>query len=597
MASMEGCNIEDGQVSFDSVRFELKRLLCEENPRAGDASLGRDEWTIRCLERFQKYVLDRARHCARRVFPHSPIVAGVGGGLSVCVGMVQEVEPSVAYFDVGAYFGLSVEDSEEATADGADRWLVGAQALYLVPVPGCPHLYPPSAQQAVNAPSPAAFDESTRPKRPLVDESNAAEVGASSGAAEKRRRVDALPPKTDGSGAPREERALWQQLSLPHRPLRDDLLVACSVIVMEPHTIRAGDVVVVAGFTDDTWSVGAADDDGFENFSVTNAEKFPPGLVRRLVCLGHAAYRPPVALDLAAMSDRRLIEELRGQTLELLCNNVLGSSVSAAATAGELLLLHLCSRVQFRSNQVPIGDVPLFLHSPGWTQHSALHASQQLQHMLPLGDVFVDLRSISGPLHPRKDYDRNVLECGPLQVGNGSHVTLWVAAGAREPLAPGHDDTLLAVLHKQVLPVEYPYSDPVELPMDVGYLVLSNGPPGAMPSPSLRLATSAAVPSPTHISHCSTPGSHEAARRYFEFVRHHGPAVAPVAEELGLAIQQDIVETKHRRPQHFNSDALLHNNSINCIVALTKLVATSLGRADVVAGDYEFVKGLVCPSP
>ena len=519
-----------------------------------------------------------------QLFPQSAVV-NTDRTLCAVIGMVQEVEPSIAFFDVGSYFNMDHLGDREG--------LVDAQALFVVPVPGCVHLYPRAVSRCSD-PEHIEDDAATRAKRPHCDSGEddgleAAAATTSSQPETKQARRDIQAHTGSGKRAGASVKPLWQQLNLPHEPLREDLHVACSAVVLDPQAspVRVGDVALFLGFTDDHYQTGCdgAEDD-LSNFSTFHADQLPPGLVRRLICFAHSLHIPKRPERLITGSQDG-IGELRKEAKSYLTQALCGDDGAA-----ELLLLHLCSRVMFRSQQIPIGDVPLFLHASSWTAADAQQLSIRLRDVLPMGEVLIDLQKAHCEqlLHPKQNYERNALESGPLQVGSGSHVSLWIPSSVSNC---GHDDVLLAALHRQVLVLEYPYSEPVEVPTDVSFLVMSDSLPARLSLPSLRLAISATVMATSSAGTLREQLSGQAAvREYFTYVRHHCGTVTGVSDAVAQLIQEDLVRMKQQHPRQFNSDALLHNNTMNCLVALTKLRALSHGRSEVLAGDYEQVMAL-----
>lgn len=543
---------------------------------------------------------------------------GRGKRLVRCVGYVQEVEPALSIFQMkrNAYFHQA-EDPTRANAsegDDNDDLFADAQNLYLVPIPGCTSLYPSEdaeesashlpidnaqAVRRVSAAERRIDNEEAsikRAKRRLdcddEDDDNAPQVSFESEKGAKATSVPSSPPQ--GS--------VWMRLNLPHAPVRHDLATACVVtIVGGKQTFRPGEVIECFGFLDgeeDAMHTGANEEsDELESFSLWQAFSLPGGLVNRLTAVhsrlfafhpNNGEFGPSQHVD-----SRQWFESERCFALSLLTEKIfLGDELAA-----EYFMLHAVSRVLVRSPSMPVGDVPLYLWTGASPRHDALRNSQEWERLVrlvaPVGCAAIDLEKDRSRLVPVQDHARNVLTSGSFQVAAGTNVIVF--SSGREALTPSVEDSLFHILHKQTLKLDFTYFT-AETSTDINVLVVSPVKATEQESAVLRVACCVAW-QPTLDSSTEEAGQRQRdiesgclrVRNYLQAVRSLTCTFDDVNEEINGAIASDLARMSQIHPDRFNRDPVVHNNTVNIIVAFTRLFATTFGRTGVTYEDYSAV--------
>ena len=469
-----------------------------------------------------------------------------GEQLMICHGMVQDMCDTPLIYSVphSSVFGGWEPDS--CTHDAMVT--VEASMVYLVPVPG--RLYSSSKPQPA-ATSVALQDEkpSSRArrwtKRPLEEDATVVDVIDERGAGE---------PLTSSS------------LGLSYPPVSPDLLCGCIAVVLGENCLNLNDVVTIWGFLVPS---GTAVDD---EFSSCRFERLPEGLVSRIVCV--TCQRGPLPLV-----DKPLLNRCSDMNV-VLCSWLSQQVTEGDNLAAELLAGHLASRVLLRTDCTPVGDLPILISSDRFGEaETVVSWASSLRSIEPLvGCVTLKLGGKAGPaLRGRKCPETNCIIPGALQLPMGTHLILHTPV----PLE-FEDDDLMTLLHQQKVKFNFHYTT-VSLDTDIRCLVLS-GVALNLLHPSLRPSCNLCwMPQQKGPSHSTRECAAE-IQRYLYFVRslevQFDDCVTKTDEILSM-----LVDAQAMRPEMFNDDPLIHNNSINGILSLARSLSLLRGSVQMEVGD------------
>lgn len=579
------------------------------------------------------------RGAAVDVFPSAKL-AGAVGRLCRCRGMIQEVQPEIHLLCASPQHFFSPTPTSQHSDE--DVQYLDAVSLYVIPVPGNDHFYAldeeASATEAAHASSsPSVQQPPTERKRRDRGEDGCATPMETTGVAavcrdtKLRRVAEGAQGEASVSAAADALAPNGPSLNFPHPALHPQLQTACIVTVPLPspppgsadrrrNPFRINDVVDFFGyqhFPDDQLAVNEEDD--FAHFSAWNASELSKGLVSRLLCMAHSPVSSVHQQHSVPVSGEKVTETMAtvcvAQQRTVALRYLAAHITQGDELAAEYLLLHLCAKVTVHSDALPVGDLPLLITG----QHINAEAwSRELRRVSPVAELLVKedtLRSATPHrLTPRYHNELNYLQSGLLQVANGSHVTVdCTALGTRD--AAWHE-AMFALVHKQVLLLDYPYQT-LELPVDVSVLALhsDDATTAASLHPIFHFAlrvrwqptqtgtelavTGSATMTATGNACTERDAAHSlnddaaAVRQYLAAVRRlsTGPAAA-VDDGVFSAASDALLEMTRELPGWNNRDPLLHNSSFSAATALMRAHAASWGRPCFGVEDTAAVKRL-----
>ncbi|KPI84224.1 hypothetical protein ABL78_6710 [Leptomonas seymouri] len=614
-----------------TTKAEVEKQIRRQSAETGSLSAA--------LQSVQDFLLSpNQRSLAVDVFPSCHLAEAVDQ-LCRCRGMIQEVQPEVNLFCASSqHFFSSSPATTAAPASSHSKEedaieLIEVVSLYVIPVPGNDHFYAVDDGAAQNTEAAHAMSsgevhaERKRRDRECLqttvspnsgDEHRLPHCEEESDRSHKVAKTAADDAKTEGASTTAHvtDNATRGGLSLnfPHPSRHPQLQTACIVTVLLPsassdgeldrhrNRFRMNDVIDFYGFQhfpDD--QLAASEEDDFLRFSAWNAAELSKGLVSRLLCM---AYHPVSSLHLrCAVSTTPLeaanVAERRAHALRYLSEHLTeGDDLTA-----EYVLLHLCAKVTAHTDALSVGDLPLLVTSP---RLCAEEWSRKLRHITPVAEVLLSSKTLRAPaparLTPRYNNELNFLQSGLLQVANGSHVTVDCTALGTQDGA--WYEGMLALVHKQLLLLEYPYQT-LELPVDVSVLALHAAQdltalhplfqfalcmrwdPSCSVSPSLvssRSPEKDAAQSPSHAS--------DAVRRYLNAVRQLPAKAEEVDESISSRASSALLEMARDIPGWNNRDPLLHNNSFSAATSLMRAHAASYMRSNFTTEDIAMVRKL-----
>ncbi|ORC87676.1 E2F target protein 1 [Trypanosoma theileri] len=516
-------------------------------------------------------------------------------GLRRCRGMLQEVEPVVSLYRASPtdFFGDTHTD---------DVALLEATRYYVIPVPGNAHFYNQQDGEEDRAATHqphvemefASIDRKRRGRSPegksFDDHNPPLEQQDTTVERDTRiRREETLSHEKNEHNL-EVSVPLYQQLNLPHPPLSTTLHTACIVTVIhhggfEREQLKLNDVVDFFGFIEDNSNSSCVNDtaelDEFEIFGTWHAENLPPALLSRMICMSwRHVYTTPERPILSPY-----FENKRPFVVQYFANTICQGDVLLA----EYILLHLCARVITRESATPIGDVPLRVEGDGINPEQW---SMWMRSVAPVGEVLLGEKQLLNSktrIAPKQDHNVNVLRSGILQLANGTHVTLdcHVISKASNVVHEG----IFAVMHRQVLPLEYPYQTH-ELPIDLNFLALSTN-RAENDIEFLRLAVSVRWQPETLMDAATSPAlKPDEVREYLAQVRCvcRRFDTGDVCKSRRLADR--LVSFAEQEPRWNNRDSFIHNNSFSMAAALMRSCAASFGRELINDEDVEHVLSL-----
>jgi hypothetical protein len=469
------------------------------------------------------------------------------------VALVQEIDTNLSLFQFrpDCPFAPSEEPSEPEYMD--------ATSYFLVPVPGASL---PITDALIEPPNEAPKGRGV--KRSIDD------VPIIAGAAFESLDVEAAASQS----TPTSHHLM---LNLPHRPLSDSMLTACiATWIGDAPQLCLNDTVEVFGFLRDEES-GEHNDDDTEEVWGWNALELPHGLVARLTAVSIRRFVPMHR----AMSEE-VVRELRQHALASLSDVCAGDALAA-----EYLLLSLIASVVRRHDDIPIGDVPLYLQYPQLSTDFFSKATQTLRSVVPVACVELSLKSDGDRLTPRMDHQRNILVSGALQVAAGTTV-LVNPHGA--PPSESLNERMLELIHRQAMKVDYVYST-ARVVTSTHVIVAAECPPTDFDIPAIHVSCVVKV-LPGTSSSPLTDDHHASIRSYLEMSRAQLEHLRNEDDGLASRMANEMAEAAQRHPTRFNRDALIHNNTFSAIAALTRARAASFGSPTPRYEDFAAVMAL-----
>ncbi|CAD2215909.1 E2F target protein 1 [Angomonas deanei] len=466
-------------------------------------------------------------------FPASP-------NLSLCRGMIQDIQPEVSLFAVGKndFFSYSGEDTSETA-------FLDATLLYVIPVPNSVCLYPGGTTESSNA-------------------------------ALKRDREE-----MEGEQPLPAAKNVKHYLNLPHEPVSRGLAKGCIVTVLNPagNSFKLNEIVDFYGYTHIEDPIDTSTLDGSETLDVWRNCTLSNSLVARFISFAHTPFHPTINTCLTVDYFASMRQKVIGILNKYLTNN--------DSLLSEMVLLHLCSKVIQHTGSTPLGDVPLLvsagaISAKGW--------SAVLQRFLAAGETFVDgdaIKRCRTSLTPKYNVDENFLQTGLLQVGDGSHIT-FDCDNLSPTLTEGTSDLLFNLVHHQRLSVEYPYHK-IDVPVDVGVLALTTKPQNLPLLFKFAFAVTAndVVPNPSPMS----PAEAEEVQTYLNSVRQVEASFIH-QDEVRDYLANQLVELSNAEEKWNNRDCVLHNNTFSVVAAVVRAHSLSVGCTSIDNTHIDYILSL-----
>lgn len=472
------------------------------------------------------------------------------------VALVQDIDTNLSLFPFRSEHPLT------APSDGPDEecHLLDATNYFLVPIPGALVV----EQASIGQESCSGKINSTRGTKRSSDD-----VPLPCGAAYET-------VVTEAGTIPIVTPELRKLLNLPHHPLSPGMLTACIASgIGDAVQLRLNDVVEVFGFLrEDEYAPCEGDDQwGW------NALVLPRGLVARLTAVHMRHYSP--MLDVIPRDTLFGIDDARRLTVRVIAANLCAGDMLAA----EYVLLCLIASVVRRHEDIPIGDVPLYLKFPEIPIDFFGRATTFLRSISPVSCVELVLKDDWNRLIPRMDHDKNILISGALQVAAGTTILV----DPRCPTAAeAVNDVLLEAVHRQSMKVDYVYS--TARVWTANHIIVASCDSPSVGIPALNFACVVSVrPSP-----CDIPSDDVLPhiRSYIGNARRQLGDLNNEDDKLATRMANEMADAAQRYPTRFNRDALIHNNTFSAIAALTRAHAASWGHPAPCEEDFVTVMTL-----
>ncbi|KAL5075334.1 hypothetical protein RYX36_014318 [Vicia faba] len=323
------------------------------------------------------------------------------------------------------------------------------------------------------------------------------------------------------------------------------------------------------------------DRDLLNEFSEDPLHHFPPNKVPRLHCLIH---RKLSILDF--LQNKPIIEPkpdmVKGIRESLLkhLSTVLGNDDVAA----HFMLLHLLSKVQARVDAIAVGKFSV--NFTCFSKEIASIFGKQLNHSvknlvpfthcIPLTVEYLNTASLA----PKKNYDKNRLETGVLQLAEGSHLIVdetQLEAGTLNSVGVENASLLKNLMEMQKVDYDFRFYK-MEMATDVQLLVLSEGKSNILPADVIVPIR----PSATNCSEAVPAETLEAWRWYLGTVRQ-----LPHCMESGMEkmVEGDLVEA-------IQADRSLSIQDFSRWLTMGRLMSLSYGETSMSLEHWQMAKEL-----
>ncbi|GLD97051.1 hypothetical protein PINS_up005734 [Pythium insidiosum] len=276
----------------------------------------------------------------------------------------------------------------------------------------------------------------------------------------------------------------------------------------------------------------------------------------------------------ATLGQETTVAAMRASLLEYLATAVGGDRLCA-----EYVLLALLSRVYSRPDHATaLGHLAVNLQQSETTKDGFLDRLRQvLSDLVPmLAPVDMSINALNTTaLMPYKDYDRDALCGGALQLARGTLVLLdetALSAGQLRGEGVKNLGALQSVVEKMLLPYDFQYYS-MDFPLDVAVLSVSHGKSILPVHASVPIDDTPSTASPPSI----TEGLVECFRLYLAVLRSLD---VRLGNELADRAEKHYVECRKTRPNVSIED--LHR-----WLRLARLVALSCGEDEVSTASWE----------
>ncbi|XP_043192405.1 mini-chromosome maintenance complex-binding protein-like [Amphibalanus amphitrite] len=363
-----------------------------------------------------------------------------------------------------------------------------------------------------------------------------------------------------------------------------DAMVCLVKVYSDEHELALNDLVEFVGVVtlDPTLAAAPEVEDAMEADEAA-AHHPPPSLAPRLhaVTWRRLEHSNPLLPDVLPAPPAEAAEEMSATRRQLL--TVLQTALLGDALAAELVLCHLLSSVYIRHDVMALGKLALNVSNltPAATAaglprrlYSLLERLTEKALLVPLSIAHLN----SATLVPSKDYKRNVLVTGDLQLSRNTHLVLDETELSQGQLDERGVKNLSALGHLITWQkVEYDFSfHRLAYEADVPVLVLSEG-RSLLPSDCrvpLQPAEEAERLPEQHraLEEYLTPSLLQQIRRYLTVCRRLPYAVP---EALQAAVQQEFVSWRQESGNQVKAEDLHH------LLVLARLLSLSHGKTEL----------------
>ncbi|CAN0923837.1 Mini-chromosome maintenance complex-binding protein [Linum grandiflorum] len=307
-------------------------------------------------------------------------------------------------------------------------------------------------------------------------------------------------------------------------------------------------------------------------------------MIRKVPCLHCIIHRKLAVSDFMKSSSTieqrmHLVKDTRGALLRHL-TMLLGNDGLAA----HYMLLHLLSRVHARVENAAIGKLSLNLTSLNKETLSVFGAqlSNALKNLLPFTNsilLTVDYLN-NGSLAPKKDYQKNRLTQGTLQLAEGSHLTIdetRLQSGTLNSVGIENARLLKNLTELQKVEYDFTYYK-MEMSADVQLLILSEGKSNILPADIVLPVRPTDVCSPEAVS----TDAMEAWRWYLASARTMSHSIELEMQEV---VERDLVAARQ-------ADRSIGSEEFSRMLTMGRLMSLSFGEKALTLEHWEMVKEL-----
>ncbi|CAK8567778.1 unnamed protein product [Lathyrus sativus] len=323
------------------------------------------------------------------------------------------------------------------------------------------------------------------------------------------------------------------------------------------------------------------DRDLLNEFSEDPLHNFPPNKVPQLHCLIHRKLSILDFLQNTPIIEPKpdLVKGIRESLIKHL-SAVLGNDDVAA----HFMLLHLLSKVQARVDALAVGKFSV--NFTCFSKEIASIFGKQLSfaiknlvpftHCIPLTVEYLNTASLA----PKKNYDKNRLETGVLQLAEGSHLIVdetQLEAGTLNSVGVENASLLKNLMENQKVDYDFKYYK-MEMATDVQLLVLSEGKSNILPADVIVPIR----PSATNCSESVSTETLEAWRWYLGTVRQ-----LPHCMESGMEkmVESDLVDA-------IQADRSLSIQDFSRWLTMGRLMSLSYGETSMSLEHWQMTKEL-----
>ncbi|CAL5204217.1 unnamed protein product [Lathyrus oleraceus] len=323
------------------------------------------------------------------------------------------------------------------------------------------------------------------------------------------------------------------------------------------------------------------DRDLLNDFSEDPLHNFPPNKVPRLHCLIHRKLSILDFLQHTPIIEPKpdLVKGIRESLLKHL-SAVLGNDDVAA----HFMLLHLLSKVQARVDALAVGKFSV--NFTCFSKEIASIFGKQLNlaiknlvpftHCIPLTVEYLNTASLA----PKKNYDKNRLETGVLQLAEGSHLIVdetQLEAGTLNSVGVENASLLKNLMEMQKVDYDFKYYK-MEMATDVQLLVLSEGKSNILPADVIVPIR----PSATNCSEAVSAETWEAWRWYLGTVRQLPHCMVSGMEKM---VESDLVDA-------IQADRSLSIQDFSRWLTMGRLMSLSYGETSMSLEHWQMAKEL-----
>ncbi|KAI4372896.1 hypothetical protein MLD38_011077 [Melastoma candidum] len=497
-------------------------------------------------------------------------------------GMIQDMLGNEFYagaFKDGSLWRTNkyVDVSQYLMGSSPDMLIWERHLFYCVPIPGLNSWAEESTDVAIS--QPMGSTPEPREKRPRDENEAMREMDESleTSPGSKRMRNDSHP-----SHSQMEEAAALSTCGAGALPKTEADSFSCLVKIYDnsDSELRLNDVFEFVGVLTFGSECQADNDETMDGFSGELSVHMPPGKVPRLHCIIHRKLAVHDFVHGLPMEPKpQLIKEVR-QSLLAHLTAILGNDTVAA----HFVLLHLLSKVHARIEDFAVGKLSLNLTCFNKERASTFgnFLCSTVKELLPFTHkmlVTIDYLN-KASFAPKKDYERNRLMTGVLQLPESSHVVIdetQLEAGTLNSDGVQNARLLTSLTEFQKLEYDFKYYK-MDVVADVQLLILSEGKSNIMPAdlvvpfrPSSEAAGGAVLAEAL-----------KAWRWYLVTVRSLPHSIDP---DLQKVVENDLVYARQ-------SKRSLTSQDFSRWLTMGRLVSLSLGETSLSLEHWQTVKEL-----